>query len=253
MIKRKSSILIIILVVGFGLTLRANAKDSYAPVVVIELFTSEGCSSCPPADQILWELTETSREENPQIFTLGFHVDYWDYIGWKDRFATPEYTQRQRSYAKTNGSRQVYTPQMIVNGTEAFGGYRKDLALKNIKKFLTIPAENKIDLTVQRQNNNVDVFYTVTGAQSGDLLYIALVQNTAESRVTRGENTGRSLQHANVVRDFNTVPLNPSSQKPLMGKSTLKLPGNMEWENISVIAYTQDPKNLKIKGAARFE
>src|ERR1700732_4753488 len=112
LVKRASylSVLGLIVLVGSATELRAQSTPSRGPSVV-ELFTSQGCSSCPPADRILGQLAR-----DPKVLAISFPVDYWDYIGWKDTLATPSYTARQKAYASTSGKRQVYTPQVIVNG-----------------------------------------------------------------------------------------------------------------------------------------
>ena len=102
----------------------SHAEETKEPFAVLELFTSEGCSSCPPADRLLSEMVQQARSSNPRIIPLEFHVDYWNYLGWVDPFSERRFSQRQREYGQAFQSSTVYTPQVIVNGKEEFGGYR---------------------------------------------------------------------------------------------------------------------------------
>src|SRR5271167_1475342 len=111
-----------------------------APCAVVELFTSEGCSSCPPADAALAEMAANARKSGAPVFALAFHVDYWNYLGWTDRFSDAAYTRRQSDYARAFNTDQVYTPQMIVNGVDQFVGSDRDAAKRAIDAALAKPA-----------------------------------------------------------------------------------------------------------------
>ena len=115
-----------------------NSPSSFA---VVELFTSEGCSSCPPADKLLGEIVANARENKKSVFALAFHVDYWDYIGWKDPYAKKAFSERQQRYAQTFRSNRIYTPQMVVNGTEEFVGSNRAKARANIESALKKSAD----------------------------------------------------------------------------------------------------------------
>lgn len=168
--------------------------------VVVELFTSQGCSSCPPADEMLRELT---KREN--VIPLALHVDYWDYIGWKDKFARPEHTARQKAYAAAAGRRSVYTPQMIVNGNDSIVGPRGMELSETIMRHATLP--KLVDLTVRRVGSDVTIrAHMVDDAARGEMI-VQLVRYTPSRsvKITRGENAGRDLTYANVVSALDIV------------------------------------------------
>jgi hypothetical protein len=212
-----------------------------APVAVVELFTSEGCSSCPPADRLLYDLAD---RDDARLFPLAFHVDYWNRLGWTDPFSDAAHSQRQRAYARAVGSGRVYTPQMVVNGEREFVGSRRAAAEGAIQHALSAPALATIELHVALEGSEVRIDYAVTDAPDGAALHLALVQRRAEQAVPRGENAGRTLRHANVVRAFETVGAGEGSQ-------TLGLPSDLDAENAAVVAYAQVPDTKQIVGASR--
>ena len=172
----------------------AQAED----VVVVELFTSQGCSSCPPADKILGELAE--RDD---VIALAMHVDYWDYLGWKDEFGSPANTKRQRAYAQSMGERSIYTPQMVIGGVEHVVGSRGMKVAKAIKKH----SERRMPVTVklQRQGGTVTVVADGSGNLPNMVVQIATFTPSATVNVRRGENAGRTLTYHNVVRSLTPV------------------------------------------------
>ncbi|MEL7152115.1 MAG: DUF1223 domain-containing protein [Pseudomonadota bacterium] len=161
--------------------------------VVVELFTSQGCSSCPPADRILGELAE---EDN--VIALAFHVDYWDYLGWKDEFASAEHTSRQRSYARAKGERTIYTPQMVVGGIDHVVGSRGMKVAKLVQKHANRDLPVKVRL--QRDGGTVSVRATATGDVPNMIVQLATFSPQETVDVRRGENAGRKLTYHNVVR-----------------------------------------------------
>ena len=181
--------------------------DTGEPFVVVELFGSEGCSSCPPADLLLSELTQVARNQQKRIFTLDFHVDYWDYLGWKDPFSKKEFTDRQQRYAQELKSNSIYTPQMIINGQTSFVGSDKERAKQEIDKALTLPALAKINLEVNYGTQEISLGYSIEGAPKGSIMNAALVERGLVSEALRGENAGRTLKHDNVVRQFKSISL----------------------------------------------
>jgi hypothetical protein len=201
-------------------------------VAVVELFTSEGCSSCPPADAVLAGLADA---EARGVFALAFHVDYWDGLGWPDRFASPQSTARQREYARTFGAEGVYTPQMIVGGTEEFTGSYRDRAESAVARALARPAVAQLSVVPHRVGPDaVSVDFAAAGAPAGSKLTIALVQRSASTNVRAGENAGRTLRHANVVRAFVELPLTAPR-----GSTTVAARASPAHEDGEVIAYLQ--------------
>ncbi|MGR3511659.1 MAG: DUF1223 domain-containing protein [Paracoccaceae bacterium] len=167
-------------------------------VVVVELFTSQGCSSCPPADRILGELAE---EDN--VIALALHVDYWDYLGWKDEFASAAHTERQRAYARAKGERTIYTPQMVIGGVDHIVGSRGMRVAKTVQKH----ADQKKPITVQLQRNGgtVSVRATASGNVPNVIVQLATFSPKEVVNVRRGENAGRKLTYHNVVRKMATI------------------------------------------------
>lgn len=213
---------------------------------VVELFTSEGCSSCPAADQVLLDIKTRSEETGERIYPLGFHVSYWDYLGWKDRFSSDVFNARQREYAKLLSS-SVYTPQMIVNGTAQFGGYRQDVANQTINSALLIPQNVELNLQLVRSENGiVQINYESSQTPSGAVLNIALVESQVKSVIQRGENRGKTLVHVNVVRGFQTQTLE------LNGTFQITFPQDLTPNNSSVVVFIQNEKDYTILAATKF-
>lgn len=161
--------------------------------VVVELYTSQGCSSCPPADAILHELT--NRDD---VIPLAFHVDYWDYIGWKDLFADPAHAKRQRAYAAQGNRRSIYTPEMVVNGeTDIVGAKAMALSKAIADHAARSPA---VDVELSRNGDTLTVQASVLKTSSGPMV-IQMLRYTPEktTKIKRGENAGKTLRYANVV------------------------------------------------------
>lgn len=192
-----------------------NANDSRpvelvalapSPAAVVELFTSEGCSSCPPADENLAAIADDGERKGQRVFTLEFHVDYWNDLGWVDPFSSPTYSERQRVYARELGLTGIYTPQMVVNGREELVGSRRDAAQAAIRRALATPATIAVAVKATRLENvptSIQVDYQVSAEGAVDL-NLALALDTAQTQVTRGENANRTLRHRHVVLAFAT-------------------------------------------------
>ena len=177
-----------------GLSVAISAESP----VVVELYTSQGCSSCPPADALFRKLAD--RED---VIALSMHVDYWDYIGWKDEFADPDHAKRQRDYAFVAGRRSIYTPQMIVNGrTDIIGTRPMELAAAISKYQRT----RSLEVSLSRNGSDVTVEVAPQDGFAGPfVLYLMRYQRLREARITRGENRGRTLHYANVVEGLTTL------------------------------------------------
>ncbi|KUF11683.1 DUF1223 domain-containing protein [Pseudoponticoccus marisrubri] len=166
--------------------------------VVVELFTSQGCSSCPPADALLADLAE--RED---VITLALHVDYWDYIGWKDPFARPEFTRRQRGYARSGGWRRIYTPQMVINGSDDVVGSRPMKVAKLIQDHSGRPAE--VRLEILRTGGALEVRAEALSALRPCDIHIVRYDPAQQTRIRKGENAGRTLTYTSIVEDWALV------------------------------------------------
>ncbi len=179
--------------------LAATAAPAGDRLVVVELFTSQGCSSCPPADELLGDLT--GRED---ILPLALHVDYWDYIGWKDIFASPAFTHRQKAYARVAGARTIYTPQMIVGGTDHVAGTDPMHLMDAIRRNADIAPGAALRLS--RKGNQIEVTASPLRQLSGR--YVVLLVRYVRGRsvdITRGENAGRTIVYNNIVEELTEV------------------------------------------------
>ena len=194
----KKLILTLIVISAFGFSEPIEEKDAFKPVIVLELFTSQGCSSCPSADNLLNKVRKNYQEE--EVYALSYHVTYWDYIGWKDPFGKESYTAKQRKYAQKFRSRSVYTPQLVVNGREHFVGSNNGKLLSKIKSYSQSSTPNEVTLKdVNRNGSNVSLSYQAKGNLNGKKLRTVLVIEERETQVKRGENRNRRLVNSNIV------------------------------------------------------
>ncbi|MEM9755366.1 MAG: DUF1223 domain-containing protein [Pseudomonadota bacterium] len=167
---------------------------------MVELFTSQGCSSCPPADALLADLAE--RED---IIALSLHVDYWDYIGWSDTFADAAYSARQRAYAQAAGTNVVYTPQMIIGGADFVVGHRPMAVFDAIMDQADAPAS--IEVTVEASGDSFVIEAQMVGAAPGAGLLVQMIGYVPEQSVDirRGENANRTLTYHNIVTSWDLL------------------------------------------------
>ncbi len=198
MIGRISRVFLAAALVAAGTWTGASAGDP-APVVV-ELFTSQGCSSCPPADAYLGELAK--RED---VIALSFHINYWDYIGWKDRFASAEATRRQRDYAKTLRRTYVYTPQMVIDGLSAEVGSKRAKVEDEIAR-LRQAAHRKLRITFQKSHDGA-LWATVPEGETRTPadVWLVLYDRSHTTTIKSGENRDRTLTYYNVVREIRHI------------------------------------------------
>ncbi len=183
---------------------RATGSEAPAPAstenpVVVELYTSQGCSSCPPADELLSRLAAKDG-----VIALALHVDYWDYIGWADKFARPAHTKRQKAYAHANGSRTIYTPQMVINGTEQVVGARP-MEVVDLLEHHAAQA-NSVRLQARRVGDMIELKAPSPSPALGELV-VQLVRYLPSATVTikKGENAGKTLDYANIVTSWDVV------------------------------------------------
>jgi hypothetical protein len=224
-----------------------DIREAEAPFALVELFTSEGCSSCPPADALLGEIVQDARKQGRRVFGLAFHVDYWNQLGWTDPYSTPAHSRRQRSYARAFKNYQVYTPQMIVNGTEDFVGSDRRRSRAAIEAALKRPgrAQVKLQQDEASAHGSLAISYVVAGVARGTVLNVAVVERNVMSTVKRGENGGRTLRHENVVRAFQTLRLDNSGK----GTVHLALPADLVYSKASAIGYVQEADTGAVLGA----
>ncbi len=231
------------------LFLLANAHPLWAqsrpqPFAVVELFTSEGCSSCPPADALLSRLSAAARQQGLRVYPLSFHVDYWNYLGWRDLYSAGDYTSRQRQYSRVLKS-EAYTPQVVVNGQDAFVGSDAVKLKKEVDTALNQKAFTNIDITsLKTDGQSVFVDYHIGTLTPGDVLNVALVERGLQSDVVRGENAGRTLKHDNVVRLFRSQVL-----KDAKGQVSVPVSAVTDIKQSSVVLYVQNAMTMLIEAA----
>ena len=232
----------------------ADVAVSRAPFAVVELFTSEGCSSCPAADALLGEIVSRARRDGRRVFGLAFHVDYWNGLGWRDPFSDASYTHRQSEYGRMLGLRSIYTPQMIVNGSREFVGSDGARARASIQEALGRPARAAVRIATnwvgeRKLMVRFEVLWVGGVRADSAAAYAAAVQDGVVSHVIRGENHGRTLHHESVVRAFQSVPLDANGR----GEVQLEIPGSVALDRASLIAFVQDQRRLEILGATQKE
>jgi hypothetical protein len=231
----------------------AGAGSGVRTPVLVELFTSEGCSSCPPADKFLQTL-DGQPIPGADLIVLSEHVDYWNHIGWKDPYSASFYSQRQSAYAKRFGLDSVYTPQIVVDGTSEFVGSNSGQADKAFRRALGIPkipvhlssisADTSNTLRAHLETGTLDSSF---GAQEADV-YVAVALNRAESQVSAGENSGHRLAHVAVVKSLTKIGALKQGQV-LTQDVQLKLELGSDPRSLRLIAFVQEPRQGRVLGA----
>lgn len=214
---------------------------------VVEAFTSEGCSSCPPAYEVIEKIENEALSSNNHVFILDFHVDHWDHLGWKDPFSEAQYSDRQREYSRVIGPDYLYTPQMIINGQEEFIGSQENKAKEGVSKALSssLAALNinlkESDIKVQ---DSIVILYDVSEIPQNTTLNFALTENSITSKVLAGENEGKTLVHKNVVRRFISIPFEAK-------KGIMKIPSLSQYSQsgYKITCFVQNTQNMKIVAA----
>lgn len=211
-------------------------------VAVLELYTSEGCSSCPPADAFVSRLADAGHYPQ-QVIPLGFHVTYWNYIGWRDPYSHKRFDERQREVAERSNSRTVYTPQLVLDGRDLRGAGRFEKRLESLN---TEKAQAHIRLRAQAEQAGdplaLEVTVEVADAALGERpeLYVVLFENALSNQVDAGENRGKMLHHDFVVRELlGPLPLS-SARGPGQHRLRLSLPEALVPENAGLAAFVQN-------------
>jgi hypothetical protein len=232
----------------------AAAPDAQGGPVVVELFTSQGCSSCPPADRLLTRLGQDPKLAG-RIIPLAFHVDYWDHIGWRDPFDSPRWSDRQKGYARAFRSDRIYTPQLVVGGrSECVGSEEREVS-RRIAEALAAPPAGRVTLAVDPLTPDGHLRVRVSAKMAravaaGDLdLWVAVWETGLVTAVGAGENASRTLHNDYVVRRLEKALVLPGSAgAERSGEVVLGI--DKRWKSLGVAAFLQDPATLVIHGAA---
>lgn len=220
------------------------------PFALVELFTSEGCSSCPPADRYVTTLLRRAQRNKRPVYAMVYHVDYWNHLGWRDRFSQGVFTRLQKEYAYQFRNRGLYTPQMIVNGSWQFVGSRRVQGRQALARAFQRKASAAVSLChrpLTKGQITLHYRYKSWPPSRGLRLNLALVEHALISRVTSGENTGRTLRNDGVVRWLKRVSLGAKNS----GQVTLRWPRVVKKRNAGIIASIQHTGSLHIKGATQ--
>jgi hypothetical protein len=218
--------------------------------ILLELFTSEGCSSCPPVDELIRQMDQTQPVTGAQLIVLSEHVDYWDHDGWKDKYSSAQFTERQNGYVHAMNLQTAYTPQVVVDGSVELKGSNSQIGqiLTNELKVAKIPvriASAKIEAPSQLK---VKVEADAP-EKHGGAVWVAVALDHAESQVSAGENSGKRLEHVAVVEELKKVG-KLDKGKSFSQDIVLKLKPDVDPKNVRVIAFVQEPNEGKVLGAA---
>lgn len=219
--------------------------------VLVELFTSEGCSSCPPADRVLSKLEKEQSNPDAEIITLSLHVDYWNYLGWRDEFSSAAYSQRQNGYAEKFKLDSIYTPQMVVDGQTQFVGSNSDAAQKAVSDAAKT-AKTNIEISNETENK-LKVKIADLPAHENLYVWLAIAEDGLRTSVKRGENGGRTLDHTSVVRDMKLIGSVKSADKNYESETAFQLQSGWKKENLKFVVFVQGENTKKIFGVNKLD
>lgn len=230
----------------------AIEKDSSALAarqpVLVELFTSEGCESCPAAERTLRFLEEQQVVSGAEIIGLAFHVDYWDQYGWKDRFSSSEYTRRQERYALQFGIDSTYTPQMVVDGGTQFIGSDMTKAIKSITRFA---ATQKGTIAAEFAEGLLKIKIDGLGKHGKATVYLAVAEDGLSTEVGGGENQGRKLDHSSVVRNLSVIGRINADLSDFSTEFRPSIEQGWKADKMRFVVFVQEESDRKILAASR--
>jgi hypothetical protein len=215
-------------------------------VVLVELFTSEGCSSCPPADRALKFLADQQPVPNAEIIPLAFHVDYWNNLGWNDKFSSPTYSRRQELYVTRFGLGSSYTPEMVVDGRAEFVGNDTSKAVKKISEAAN---EQKGKVALSLNGDALSVSITALPEHHPVTVFLAVAESNIISAVKGGENDGLTINHSSVVRSLSTLGLIDKDANSFETKGAIPTVAGLKRENCQLVVFVQDNTTRKILAA----
>jgi hypothetical protein len=230
----------------------AKTSESGPPrkAVVVELFTSEGCSSCPPADELLTHLRQDLSAKNIQVIPLGFHVDYWNSLGWKDRFSSAEFSHRQEQYTQSLRVDGPYTPEMVVDGAVEFVGNDAGQAQRSIHEAASQPEVAMVKISSAAADQLTVQVKSPSSAKDAQVV-LAITEDNLTTQVGSGENGGRTLHHAAVVRELRK--LGRLQEGGFEASVPLKLEKDWKRADLRAVVFVQEGPAGKILGAASLD
>ncbi len=218
--------------------------------VLVELFTSEGCSSCPPADRVLAQLEREQTNTDAEIITLALHVDYWNYLGWKDEFSAAAYSQRQSGYAEKFRLDSIYTPQMVVDGQTQFVGSNLGTAQKAISE---AAKTSKTNIELSTAEDKLKVKISDLPEHENSYIWLAIAEDDLRTSVKRGENSGKTLAHVSVVREMKLLGNLASTDKNFETEVAFKLLPDWKKENVKFVAFVQGEKTKRVFAVNKYK
>jgi hypothetical protein len=237
--------LLIINHLGFAQVLKAPEKKGYMPVVLIENFSSEGCSSCPEADKFLGELIKVADSASQPVYVIDFHVDVWNRSGWVDKYSDTLHTQRQMNYIGKMKDIPMYTPQSFLNGILSVPGSDKKSITSFIKQTLARPSSHFLKTNAyQTHPDTLIIEYEILGSKDSLLINFSVSESDIYTKVTAGENAGKLLHHHNVVRLFKTEKVVANK-----AKTYLIIPKNFNLKQTRITTYIQHERTWYVTAA----
>lgn len=238
-----------------GALTQSESAHSAVPVLV-ELFTSEGCSSCPPADAFLARLDSAKMLDGVEVIALEEHVDYWDHLGWRDPFSSSQWTSRQQDYATVLHSGGIYTPQMVVDGTNQLIGSREGQARQAIVES-SLQQKTAMELQIETPASSTVHLKILVHAFPANIVlkkakvYVAVTERGLHTNVRGGENSGQDLHHSEVLRTLHVAGNALNGKDPsYTGEQNVELSSGWNRANLRFVVFLQDPKTLRVVGAA---
>lgn len=250
---------LILLGIGVGVNLQKESSTPDSAVehfsddlILLELFTSQGCSSCPPAESVLAKIANDDRY-SAVVIPLAYHVDYWDYLGWRDPFSSTQWTERQANYREAFGEATLYTPQIVIQGEYEAVGSDENKIKKRINQLVSTPKENLAKISIKDvvlKDNHVLLNVMASRQDSsfkGMVMVMAAVfENVSATDVQAGENAGRTLRNDYVVRSLDAKPLMLAKEGQKHIQVSLLLEEDWNHENLGIVSWIQDAKSMEI-------
>ena len=240
-----ATVLTLVSLQSFAASQSCETHSAATRVTVLELYTSEGCNSCPPADR--WVSALPAKGFTPdRVIPLAFHVDYWDQLGWPDRMAKAQFSARQRMQAERNRASVVYTPQLLLNGVDYRSSFSDIRFGERVNELNRLPAAADLFLrqrpVISGVEVELDMRLTQRGTAGVSQTYIAITENRLQSAIKAGENQGKLLQHDFVVREL-AGPLPMDETGSLHWKSAMALPPDWKRSDLALVAFVQDARS----------